>query len=128
MRYQLFTPTILLLGLCAATPAVGIAQAALDSDHDDTLDQAEVRRAAEAKFDKLDIDHDGTIDRTEAGSRFGKNAFGKADSDSDGTLDKAEYLSVVDARFKAADSDKDGTVSVAELQTKSGRALARLVR
>jgi hypothetical protein len=128
MSYQRLAPTILLLSLCATIPAVGLAQAALDSDHDDTLDQAEVRTAAEAKFDKLDADHDGTIDQKEAGSRLGKQAFGKADSDSDGTLDKAEYLSIVDARFKAADIDNDGTVSAAELNTKAGHALARLVR
>jgi hypothetical protein len=138
MSYPHFTPTILLLGLCATLPVVGSAQAptpqpsaqfsSMDPDNDGTLDQAEVRKAAEAKFDKLDTDHDGTIDRKEAGSRFGHKKFGKADTDSDGTLDKTEYLSIVDARFKAADTDNDGTISEAELKTKSGQALVRLIR
>jgi hypothetical protein len=110
MRYQHLMPAILLLGLCATIPAVGSAQAAaqptaqlssMDADHDDTLDQVEVRKAAEAKFDKLDTDHDGTIDKKEVGGRLGKKSFGKADTDSDGTIDKAEYLSLVDAAFKA---------------------------
>jgi Ca2+-binding EF-hand superfamily protein len=137
MRYQILTPTILLFGLCAAIPAVGSAQgapqlsaqfSAMDPDHDSTLDQAEVRKAAEAKFDKLDTDHDGTVDSREIGSRLGKKSLGKADPDSDGTLDKTEYLSLVDAHFKAADTDNDGTVSEAELKTKSGHALARLIK
>jgi Ca2+-binding EF-hand superfamily protein len=136
MKYPHVTPAILLLGLCAAIPAVGSAQAAapptaqlnsMDADHDDTPDQAEVRKAAEAKFDKLDTDHDGTIDKKEVGARLGNKSFGKADTDSDGTIDKAEYLSLVDAGFKAADTDHDGTVSAAELNTKSGRALAHLI-
>jgi Ca2+-binding EF-hand superfamily protein len=137
MKTHHLTPTILLLGLCAAIPAVGSAQAApqpgaqlsaMDSDHDDTLDQTEVKKAAEAKFDKLDTDHDGTVDRKEVGAKLGKKSFGKADTDSDGTIDKAEYLSLVDAKFKAADTDNDGTISAAELQTKAGRALAALIR
>jgi hypothetical protein len=137
MKYQQLTPAILLLGLCATVPAMANAQAApqpsaqfsaLDPDHDGTLDQAEVRKAAEAKFDKLDTDRDGTIDKKEVGSSLGKKTFGRADTDSDDTLDKAEYLSLVDARFKAADTDNDGTVSEAELKTKSGQALARLIK
>jgi Ca2+-binding EF-hand superfamily protein len=126
MKIRHLTPTILLLSFCAASPTVGSAQAAPQPSAE-FLDQAEVRNAAEAKFDKLDADHDGTVDRKEIGASFRK-AFAKADTDSDGTIDKAEYLSLVDAKFKAADTDHDGTISEAELNTKAGHALARLIR
>ena len=43
-----------------------------DADHDGTLDLAEVKKAAEAKFDALDRDHDGTLDKKELNSRAGK--------------------------------------------------------
>jgi Ca2+-binding EF-hand superfamily protein len=89
----------------------------------------EAKQAGAAKFDSLDTDHDGTLNMSElASTRVGKNAFSKADLDKDGTLSKDEYLALVEARFNKADSDHDGTVSATELKTKSGHALAALLK
>jgi len=113
----------------AYAPAVhaGPAQMikALDSDSDGTLDLAEVKKAATAKFEKVNSDKDGTLDAKEAKAvGIAAKALKAADPDQDGTLDLNEFLAVVEARFKAADPDKDGTVSAAELKTKAGKALA----
>jgi Ca2+-binding EF-hand superfamily protein len=99
-----------------------------DSDHDGTLDLAEVNKAADAEFNKLDVDHDGTLDPKELGSRVTKAEFQAADKDHDGTLDKTEYESIVAARFHAADTDKDGTIDAKELRTTAGRRLSELLR
>jgi hypothetical protein len=100
-----------------------------DADHDGSIDLTEAKQAAAAKFDSLDTDHDGTLDRSElASTRLGKHTFSKADLDKDGTLSKDEYLALVEARFDRADSDHNGTVSAGELKTKSGHALAALLK
>jgi len=100
-----------------------------DPDNDGTIDLAEANIAAAAKFDSLEGDNDGTLDRKElASTKIDKKTFTRADPDKDGTLTKVEYLTIVESQFKAADPDSDGTVSVAELQTKAGKALARLLK
>jgi Ca2+-binding EF-hand superfamily protein len=43
-----------------------------DADHDGTLDLAEAKKAAAAKFDALDRDHDGTLDKKELNSSAGR--------------------------------------------------------
>jgi Ca2+-binding EF-hand superfamily protein len=101
--------------------------AALDKDHDGTLDLAEVKDAASALFDKLEKDKDGTLDAKEVGRRIGKKEFKEADPDNDGTLSKDEYLALVEKLFNAADADKDGTLDAKELRSKPGRALLRLI-
>jgi Ca2+-binding EF-hand superfamily protein len=103
------------------------AIAALDSDHDGTLDLTEVNKAAEAGFNKLDGDHDGTLTIKELGHRVTKAEFRRADKDKDGTLDKAEYASIVAARFQAANRDKDDTLDAKELRTAAGRHLLELL-
>jgi EF hand len=115
----------------AQTPPMSSAAelTAWDTDHDGSIDLTEAKQAGAAKFDSLDTDHDGTLDRSElASTRLGKDTFSKADLDKDGTLSKDEYLALVEARFNRADSDHDGTVSAAELKTKSGHALAALLK
>jgi Ca2+-binding EF-hand superfamily protein len=139
MSLRTLTVTVLILGVTGAFATIAFAQAApdagaaqlklWDTDRDGTLDLAEARKAAEAKFDSLDTDHDGTLDLKEMDStEIHKMSFAKADLDKDGTLDKSEYLALVDARFKAADTDHDGTISNAELSTKAGQALAHLLK
>jgi Ca2+-binding EF-hand superfamily protein len=123
------------LGLLSAVPATAqpkdpaTALAALDTDHDGTLDWNEVSAAATAKFKAADPDHDGTLDAKEAG-KLGvtKRQLHKADPDKDGTLDATEFLALVKQRFAAADRDHDGTVSAAELNSSQGRALLRLIQ
>lgn len=100
-----------------------------DPDNDGTLDLAEIKKAAEAKFDKLESDKDGTLDRKEARSLgLAKSAFKKADPDNDGTLDKAEYLALVETHFKAANPDNDGTLDAKELASPAGQRLLKLVK
>jgi len=117
------SPFVLQARADSATNAV----AAWDTDHDGTLDLAEVNKAAAAEFDKLDVDHDGTLDMKELGRRVTKAEFLAADKDKDGTLDKAEYESIVAARFHAANRDKDDTLDAKELRTKGGHHLSELL-
>jgi Ca2+-binding EF-hand superfamily protein len=90
--------------------------AAIDSDHDGTLDLTEVKKAAADRFDALDSDHDGTLTKSELGRRMSARAFAAADTDKDGSLSKEEYLALVEQLFKAADVDHDGTLSPAEFR------------
>ena len=99
-----------------------------DQDHDGTLDQAEVNKAAAAEFDKLDVDHDGTLDMKELGHRVTRAEFTAANKDKDGTLDKAEYESIVAQRFHAANPDNDTTIDAKELQTAAGGRLMELLK
>ena len=98
-----------------------------DSDHDKTLDLAEVNKAAAAEFDKLDVDHDGTLDMRELGHRITRAEFLAADKDRDGTLDKEEYEAIVTERFHAANRDNDTTIEAKELRTRAGRRLLALL-
>ena len=139
MNIRKLAVTALVLGLACTLTTISQAQAAKgsvaeqlktwDPDNDGTIDLAEANKAAGAKFDSLEGDNDGTLDKKEMTStKVDKKTFTKADPDKDGTLTKDEYLTIVAMRFKAADPDNDGTVSVAELNTKAGKALARLLK
>lgn len=98
-----------------------------DKDSDETLDLAEVKAAASAKFDKLDKDADGTLDAKEVEAIIGAKTFKAADPDNDGTLTKDEYLALVEKLFKKADVDHDGTLSVQELKSKAAQTLKHLI-
>ena len=97
-----------------------------DADHDGTLDLAEAKKAAAAKFDALDRDHDGTLDRKELGATLTPQALRQADIAKDRTLDKNEYLAIVEKRFQAADKNRDGKLDKKELNSHAGRTLLRL--
>jgi Ca2+-binding EF-hand superfamily protein len=99
-----------------------------DTDNDDTLDLAEVKKAAAAMFAKLDPDRDGTLDARELRGRLSAKELAAADPDHDGTLTLDEYLAVVEQRFNAANPDKDGTLDAKELKSPAGRALLRLLK
>lgn len=101
---------------------------AFDIDKDGTLELAEVKSAAAARFDELNPDQDDSMDAREAGSVLQGNAFRRADTDGDGTVNKAEYLAYVERMFELADTDKDGHLDQAELNTEAGRALLLLLR
>jgi Ca2+-binding EF-hand superfamily protein len=94
-----------------------VSFAAIDSDHDGTLDLEEVQKAAAALFNELDADHDGLSIRD----------FQTDDSDKDGTLTKGEFLAIVKERFKDADIDHDGTLSPSEFKSRAGLVLPRLL-
>ena len=91
-----------------------------DADHDGTLDLAEAKKAAAAKFDALD--------RQELRGVLGAKAMREANTDKDKTIDKNEYAALVEKRFKAADKDNDGTLDKKELNSSAGRALLRLLQ
>jgi EF hand len=114
-------------GLHARAESATDAIATFDTDHDGTLDQAEIDKSAAAEFAKLDVDHDGTLDMKELGRRVTRAEFLAADKDKDGTLDQSEYLSIVTNRFHAANRDNDATIEAAELQTPAGHRLLELL-
>jgi hypothetical protein len=98
-----------------------------DKDNDKTLDLAEVKAAASARFDKLDKDADGTVDSKEVKGLIGEKTFKRADPDNDGTLSKDEYLALVQKLFERADTDHDGTLTAKELRTPAARTLRKLI-
>jgi Ca2+-binding EF-hand superfamily protein len=91
---------ITMSGAKAAEPLVNT----IDKDHDGTLDLAEVKAATAAHFDKLEKDQDGTLDANEVKGVIGPEMFKRADPDNDGRLDAKE------------------------LNSKTARALRRLIR
>jgi hypothetical protein len=113
-------------GVLRAESGTG-AIAMWDSDHDGTLDQAEINKAAAAEFARLDVDDDGTLDAKELGQRVIQAEFLAADKDRDGTLDRSEYQSIVTGRFHAANPDNDTTIEAKELQTPAGHRLIELL-
>ncbi len=101
---------------------------AFDIDKDGTLDLAEVKSAAAARYDELNPDLDDRMDRREAAPVLPGAAFAQADTNHDGAIDKAEYLAYAERRFRAANHDRDGTLDRKELTTKAGRVLLRMLR
>jgi Ca2+-binding EF-hand superfamily protein len=101
---------------------------AFDIDKDGTLDLAEVKSAAAARFDELNPDQDDSLDEREAAPVLQGEAFRQADGNGDGKISKAEYLAYVERMFLLANPDKDGTLDRAELNSEAGRALMRLLR
>jgi len=94
---------------------------------DMTLDLAEVKTAASARFDKLNQDGDSTLEAAEVEGVIGTKLFKLADPDHDGTISKDEYLALVEKLFKKADRDNDGSLSVDELKSKSALQLKKLI-
>lgn len=102
--------------------------AMFDTDKDGTLDLDEVKKAASALFAKLDRDHDETLEQGELKGRLNAKQLSAADPDHDGKLTLDEYLAVVEQRFHAADQDNDGTLDAKELSSRAGQALLHLLR
>jgi hypothetical protein len=99
----------------------------MDTDHDGTLDLAEVKKAAIALFNELDTTRRGTLGRRELRGRMTAFEFWSADLNDDRRLTKDGYLALVD-RFLAADQDQSGTLTAAEFYSRAGLPLRRLVR
>jgi hypothetical protein len=77
-----------------------------NTDNDETLDLAEVKKAASALFAKLDRDRDGTLGKRELAGRLTAKELAAVDPDHDGTLTSDDYLAVVEQRFNAANPDR----------------------
>ena len=101
---------------------------AYDIDKDGTLDLAEVKSAAAARFDELNPDNDDSLDEREAAPVLKGQEFRQADANGDGKISKAEYLAYVERAFLLANPDKDGTLDRTELASEAGQALLRLLR
>lgn len=101
---------------------------AYDIDKDGTLDLAEVKSAAAARFDELNPDQDDTLDEREAAPVLQGEAFRTANASRTGKVTKAEYLAYVERMFLQANPDKDGTLDRAEMASPAGQALLRLLR
>ncbi len=101
---------------------------AFDIDKDGTLDLAEVKSAAAARFDQLNPDADDSLDLHEAAPVLQGDAFRQANANGDGKISKAEYLAYVERMFTSANPDKDGTLDRAELASPAGQALLKLLR
>ena len=130
MKNIVLAASFLALGACAVlAPAPSYADdgsaavKSVDKDSDGTIDLAEAKKAAMAKFAMLDKDHDGSLDAKEAGMDVSK-----VDSDKDGTVDKAEFEATLTANFKAADVDNDGTVNAKELSSPAGQKLETMIK
>ena len=93
-----------------------------DTDNDGSITLAEAQAAAATKFAALDTDHEGTVDSKDAGM-----SVTAMDKDNDGTLDKAEYMAAVESAFKTADPDNDGTVDAKELASPAGKTLDTMI-
>jgi hypothetical protein len=108
--------------------APNMAMHAIDADKDGTISAGEAKRAATANFAALDTDHDGTLDQRELmGAGANPNVMAQADRDKDGTLDQAEFARMVKAQFKAADADREGTLDRKELRSRQGEALLAML-
>jgi hypothetical protein len=120
----------LIAGIGTSSPAVArpASFAAIDRDHDGTIDLDEAKHAAELLFDQLDRHRTGKLSRRELGHlRVGLAEFSWADRDHDGTLTKHEYLELVEREFRAAALHHGGAVTRAAFESRSGLPLRRLL-
>lgn len=128
MNVKLAAAFVVAIGTLAAIAPVAYAAdssaavKAADTDGDGTVDLAEAKKAAMAKFTMMDADKEGTVDPKEAGMDVSA-----VDSDKDGTLDKTEYEAAVTSAFKAADPDGDGTVDAKEMASPAGAKLGAMI-
>lgn len=100
-----------------------------DANHNGSLSLQEATTAAEARFAALDPDHDGTIDAKEAiPAKISTKDFKGVDPDKDNLLQKDEYLNLVQQKFAVADTAHNGELTSKELNSKAGRALMLLLR
>lgn len=113
-------------GPALASPAQDVI-AKFDTDHDNTLDLAEVKAAAAHHFAKLDKDGDGTLDAAELKGAMGPARLKEADPDHDGTLTKDEYVSFAEKLFHEADVNHQGTLDAAALGAPTGHKLLALL-
>ena len=108
--------SLLLVGLCAGTATVALAQNVTAGDKPGATSKA-------AGTDQKEMTSPSKAGETSSMMKSkhdkGHIAFKKADKDNDGTLDREEAKAMphVAKNFDAIDTDKDGTVSLEEVHT-----------
>ena len=119
------TGLMLSLSAFGSIPSASQVIKKYDLDRDGTVTVQEITKSAEAQFAALDGDHDGTLDKNEyAKAKLSPND----DPDNDGTIDMTEYMNVVKRRFAAADKKHDGKLDAKELNSKEGQSLRLMLQ
>lgn len=101
---------------------------ALDISGDGSLDVAEAKSAAAARYNVLNPAMDEQLGRQVAAPSLFDGEFQQADADGNGVVNKAEYLAWVERRHGEADADKNGKLSPAELEGRASEPLLRTLR
>jgi Ca2+-binding EF-hand superfamily protein len=113
------------LSAFASIPSASEVLKKCDLDRDGTVTIQEITKSAEAQFAALDGDHDGTLDKNE----YAKAKMSPTDDpDNDGTIDKTEYMNVLKKRFATADKKHDGKLGAKELSSKEGQSLRLMLQ
>jgi|GEM_PF-494733 len=103
----------------------------LDANHDNKLDWAEVKAAADRRFASLGPDigpHHDTLDRRKTKALLSTYMLGISDASDDRTLGQAEWDRIIQRRFRKADTDHDGTLDRSELASPAGQRLLKLCK
>lgn len=110
-----------LIAFAGAAALAGIASAqdlntghlaALDSNGDGAVDNAEFDVFVAESFTKLDANGDGYVTLVEAqAGGMTPEQFAAANANGDGGLSKEEYAAAAAADFAAADQDGDGVLN-----------------
>ncbi len=115
----------------AITPAAAMTadafMKAVNTNGDKTISKDEVDAYAKTRFASLESDHDKTLDDKELKGRMSAAGMTMADPDKDKTVDESEFVAYADKLFDMANKKGDKTLSVAELKTPSGMKLIELL-
>ena len=102
--------------------------AAVNTNKDNTLSKDEVSTYAKKKFAAIESDHDKTLDDKELKDRMSASGMSAADTDKDKTVDEAEFVAYAGKLFDEANAKGDKTLSVKELDTPAGQKLRMLLQ
>ena len=109
--------------------AAGLAAlAAANTNKDSTLSKDEVAAYAKKTFAAIEADHDKTLDEKELTNRMTAAGMAAADTDKDKTVDESEFVAYAGKLFDEANADKDKTLSVKELESPAGAKLRMLLQ
>jgi len=85
-----------------------------DSNKDGKLEQDELQKSADTKFDSADTNKDGILSTQERSAAL--NKMQKQKEETYGETNVKQQANRMNNRFKLADTDKDGEVSKAEFE------------
>lgn len=102
--------------------------AAANTNKDNTLSKDEVSAFAKKKFAEIESDHDKTLDEKELKDRMNAAGMTAADTDKDKTVDEAEFVGYAGKLFDEANTKGTKTLSAKELETPAGEKLRMLLQ